>query len=302
MTFYRSNQQMEAKLEELINQFAKQGRPGLHNSLSISWIRYNKMSPEPHSGEGAGWSDEKLIYPASVVKLIYGIATEAWIQKGLLPESQEIRDAVGDMIIHSSNDATSLVIDFLTGTTSGPILPKARWERWKRQRELINKWLSGFQWEELKGVNCCQKTWTDGPYGREKQFYGSGRANQNLLSTRATARMLEAVMTNAIISPISCRKLRNLLSRSLDIGGRRNDPENQIDGFLGEGLVQGSRLWSKAGWMSTVRHDAAWISSPQSNPILLIVFSQGRQLANDTFLLPALANELCKASKEIDSQ
>ena len=52
----------------------------------------------------------------------------------------------------------------------------------------------------------------------------------------------------------ACRRLRELLSRSIDLEQRRADPENQVDGFLGEGLPQGSLLWSKAGWMSQARH------------------------------------------------
>ena len=75
---------------------------------------------------------------------------------------------------------------------------------------------------------------------------------------------------------------------------RKADPENQVDGFLGEGLPVGSRLWSKAGWMSQARHDAAWWSLQGGRPMLLVVFTQGRERANDTTLLPAIARELSK--------
>ena len=104
--------------------------------------------------------------------------------------------------------------------------------------------------------------------------------------------MLEAVMTNALVSPLACKRLRQLLSRSIDLMQRKADPENQVDGFLGEGLSMGTRLWSKAGWMSQARHDAAWWSFGEGPPMLLVVFTQGRERANDTTLLPALAREL----------
>ena len=294
MAFYRSDPEMKAQLEELLDQFAKKGRPGLHKYISISWIRYQSPTPEPLSGIGAGWLDQKLIYPASVVKLIYAVAVEAWLQKDLLIETSELKRAVKDMISHSSNDATSFVLDLLSGTTSGPCLFGERWDSWQKQRRLINDWLDTLQWPELKGMNCCQKTWEDGPYGREQDFYKDGCVNRNSLSTLATARVLEAVMTNGIISPPACKKLRTILSRSLDEKQRKEDPENQIDGFIGEGLPKGTRLWSKAGWMSQARHDAAWFCQPQGNPMLLVVFSHGRQSSNDTFLLPALARELIK--------
>ena len=294
MAFYRSDPQMKAQLEELLDQLAKKGRPGLHKNISINWIRYSSPTPEPLSGIGASWLEQKLISPASVVKLIYAVAIEAWLQKDLLIETAELKRAVKDMIMHSSNDATSLVLDLLSGTTSGPSLFGERWDSWQKQRLLVNQWLATLQWPELNGANCCQKTWEDGPYGREQDFYKDGYVNKNALSTSATARVLEAIMTNQIISPPACKRLRTILARSLDEKHRQEDPENQIDGFLGEGLPKGSRIWSKAGWMSQVRHDAAWCSQPQGNPMLLVVFSQGRQSSKDKFLLPAIAKELFK--------
>ena len=69
-------------------------------------------------------------------------------------------------------------------------------------------------------------------------------------------------------------------------------PENQIDGFIGEGLPKGTRLWSKAGWMSQARHDAAWFCCPKSNPMLLVVFTNGTKRSKDELLLPTLAKEL----------
>ena len=81
MAFYRSDPQMNSQLGELLDQFAKKDRPGLHKSIAISWIRYDRPNPEPGSGIGASWSDKKFFYPASVVKLFYAIAVEEWLQK-----------------------------------------------------------------------------------------------------------------------------------------------------------------------------------------------------------------------------
>ncbi len=295
MVFYQSSLEMNSHLENLLDQIEKDSRPGLKNSIAITWIRYDRPNPIPGSGIGTGLSQNQLLYPASVVKLVYAIAIEEWIQKDIVPDSEELRRAMKNMIKNSSNDATGLLVDLLTGTNSGPSLNGKTWECWKQQRELINKWLENFNWPELKNINCCQKTWSDGPYGRDRDFYGPGNLNRNSLSTDATARLLEGVMTNAFISPPACKRIRNLLSRSLDLTQRKEDPENQVDGFLGQGLAPGTQLWSKAGLMSQARHDAAWWSSPkgnQGNPMLLVIFTQGRERANDTLLLPTLAKEI----------
>ena len=292
MAFYRPDQVMQEYLVAQIKRLAADGRDGLLERLAVTWVRYDTDQPVTGSGQGAAWGDQRQIYPASVVKLIYAMAAEAWLQQDLLPEEPELRRAMRDMIADSSNDATGLLVDLLTGTTSGPALQGEAWELWQRQRRMVNDWLQGLGWPELADVNCCQKTWGDGPYGRERVFYGVDLENRNALSTAATARALEAVMTDGVLSPPACQRLRELLARSLDRAQRAADPENQVDGFLGAGLPEGSRLWSKAGWMSKARHDAAWWRAPDGSPALLVAFSDGAACAKDEQLLPELARQL----------
>ena len=100
-------------------------------------------------------------------------------------------------------------------------------------------------------------------------------------------------MTRAVVSPPACHRLQGLLRRSLDQQQRRADPENQVDGFLGEALTDDALLWSKAGWMSQARHDAAWFqASDQQPPTLLVVFTTGPDRSRDEQLLPDLARSL----------
>jgi hypothetical protein len=65
-----------------------------------------------------------------------------------------------------------------------------------------------------------------------------------------------------------------------------------VDGFLGEALPERSRLWSKAGWMSQARHDAAYVEAEGVDPFLLVVFSEGPACAKDSKLLPTIAANL----------
>ena len=292
MAFYRPEPAMQQHLVALIDRLAADGRPGLHDQVAVTWVRYDTTSPAIGSGSGAAWADQKLLYPASVVKLMYAVAAEHWLQRDLIPDSEELRRALLDMLADSSNDATGLVVDLLTGTTSGPPLRSPAWEQWQRQRRVINDWFYGFGWPELERINCCQKTWGDGPYGRERVFYGENNDNRNALCTAAIARILEAVMTDGVLSPPACQRLRSRLARSLCLSERQKDPENQVDGFLGQGLPEGSQLWSKAGWMSQARHDAAWWCIDGEAPCMLVVFSEGRDRASDERLLPEMATQL----------
>ena len=190
------------------------------------------------------------------------VAVEQWLQRDLLTDGDELRRALRDMIADSSNDATGLVVDLLTGTTSGPELHGERWELWTQQRCLINGWLQSLAWPELEAVNCCQKTgrWslagTRCLWGRQQQ--------PQWLVHRCDSPDDEAVMTGAVVSPLACRRLQGLLRRSLD-QQRQADPENQVDGSLVR--PGGCALVSKAGWMSQARHDGRGSRSPiRSHP------------------------------------
>ena len=105
-----------------------------------------------------------------------------------------------------------------------------------------------------------------------------------------------AANTNINESTPGSEKFIQNFRRSLDPVIRKQDLENQVDGFLGEGLPHASNLWSKAGLMSEVRHDVAWWVAPRQNPMLVAVFTIGEKLAKDRFLIPAIGSELNKLS------
>ncbi|MFN9659683.1 MAG: hypothetical protein ACK6BC_04805, partial [Cyanobacteriota bacterium] len=57
-------------------------------------------------------------------------------------------------------------------------------------------------------------------------------------------------------------------------------------------LDEAQRLWSKAGWMSQARHDAAYVEAEGVAPFLLVAFSEGKRCAADQRLLPELCARL----------
>ena len=305
MGFYSPDGAMDAILADGIAALEGDGRPSLKDDLSVTWLRYGSSPLAGAWGDGAqalavagaSWAGERAHYPASVVKLAYLVAAEAWLQRQWLERSSELDRALAAMIQDSSNDATGLVLDLLTGTTSGPELPPGPLTSWSEQRQLVNRWYGSLGWPEWQGCNACQKTWGDGPFGRERQSYGPDLANRNRLSTDFTARLLHGVISGALVSPLACQRMQALLARSLDPELRRADPENQVDGFLGAGLPATARLWSKAGWMSQARHDAAYVEMEGHQPFLVVAFSEGPARAADASLLPALAQRLAEACK-----
>ena len=114
------------------------------------------------------------------------------------------------------------------------------------------------------------------------------------MTTDGSARIFESLMTKEMLPKVASEKLIKNFLRSLDPFIRKQDLNNQVDGFIGEGLPYASKLWSKAGLMSEVRHDVAWWEAPNKNPMLVAVFTIGEKLVKDRFLLPAIGSELNK--------
>ncbi len=296
MSFYYLSKEMGLALNDILGRVCSYNKDFSREDIAITWINYKSENKSILKGFGTGINNKKMVYPASIVKLVYGLAAYYWIKKGSLLLSDEIIDAVRKMLSFSSNNATSFLIDLLTGTTSGPCIEGELWENWKYQRSIINHWLNDLHWEELSGINCCQKTWDDGPFGREKEFYGNDNKNRNAMTSDSAARVLEEIMIH-IDYQKNDLNLRSFLKRNLNKVVLKKDSLNQIDGFLGAGLPESINLWSKAGLMSKVRHDSTWWINSQSLQTLLVVFCNGEKYAKDTFLLPLIAKEVYEFNK-----
>ena len=150
MAFYRQDPEMASCLKGILDRLEKERHPNLQKNIAITWIRYDNQTPSPSKGYGTGWNSNKSYYPASIVKIVYALATQIWIKRDLIIDSEELQRALYEMIANSNNDATSYILDLLTGTTSGPSLNEQNFEAWKIQRKLVNNWLEELQWPEIK--------------------------------------------------------------------------------------------------------------------------------------------------------
>ena len=295
MSFYYQKEEMGIFLKEILYKISNNRKNFLIDNIAITWVNYS-TNIKFKKGFGYGINQEKKYYPASIVKLVYGLAIHDWIAQKRVILNEQIENAVFNMLQYSSNDATSFIIDLLTGTTSGLSIEGVVWDQWKYQREIINDWLISLGWDEVKEFNCCQKTWEDGPYGREKDFYGQNNQNRNSMSTHGTAKILEDIILNKIYLKNNV-KLKDFLFRDLS-KDQKKENNNQVKGFLGEGLPQNTPFWSKAGLMSQARHDAAWWLNNKHSQTLLVVFGNGEIFANDTSFLPELSQAIYKFNQQ----
>ncbi|HYW20218.1 MAG TPA: serine hydrolase [Nodularia sp. (in: cyanobacteria)] len=307
MIFFRKDEQLEnlgnGILEATWATFPTLAR----NQVALTWIVYDPpvpvntggaLTPDAfwnHTVRGFSYRGVERIYPASVVKLLYLVAVNEWLEKGMTSPSQELQRALRDMIVDSSNDATSLIVDILSGTTSGPQLPVGPFETWKYQRNIVNRYFQSLGWEEMETINVCQKTWGDGPYGRERAFYGEMLDNRNMVTTNAIAKLLHSIVGGVAVSSGRSQAMMSLLKRSLNPDDLPTDvEEDQVTGFLGSKLPQDAQIWSKAGWTSQVRHDAAYIELPEQSPYILVVFTEGKANAKHRDILPFISQLFAK--------
>lgn len=282
-------------LEQIINGAARQvldarREAGMKESdLAITLV--DLSSPEPFAA--ANFNGEAAIYPASVVKLFYLAAAHRQMEDGELKDTPELRRALRDMIVDSSNDATHYVVDALTGTSSGIELPEAEMKEWAYRRNRMNRYFSALGY---RNINVNQKTYCEDAYGRERAFRGAQGENRNRLTTNATARLLAEIVLERTITPARSREMMTLLKRD-PYAATGSDPDDQSRGFTGRAIngaigarIADVRLWSKAGWTSTTRHDAAYIELPGGKRFVLVTFTTNQ--AREPDIIPTIARQV----------
>ena len=237
------------------------------------------------AGRRASFQPEVGYHPASVVKLFFLSAAYERIRTGRLRRSSELDRAMRDMIVDSANDATSYVIDAISGVSSGPELAGRAFRRWKEKRE----WVTRFFAAQGYDIRAAGKTWAEGPYGREVQLLGANRETRNRISSEQPAALILDIVNGRAVSKKASEEMLALMSRDVD-AQKIAEGDNQVKEFLGESLPAGSKLWSKAGWTSEVRHDAALVELPNGRRFIAVVLTRGD--AKNTALLPSIGRKL----------
>ncbi|HEX5890181.1 MAG TPA: serine hydrolase [Pyrinomonadaceae bacterium] len=272
-----------------LERFANKKLEEKHLSVTLIDLR------DPQRPVTASFRGNERIYPASVVKLFYLVAAHRWLEDKKIELTPELTRAIRDMIVDSSNEATQYVVDVLTQTTSGFELPAKEMEEWQYKRNAVNRYFSGLGYAN---ININQKTFCEDAYGRERVSRGPKGENRNKLTTDATARLMMEIVTGKAANLARTAMMMDLLKR--DYTGTSSDGDNQGLGFTGMALkgIDGARLWSKAGWTSTTRHDVAYIELPDGRKFVLATFTTDH--SNDREIIPTVARAVIEGLKELN--
>ncbi|MGC1308628.1 MAG: serine hydrolase [Phormidesmis sp.] len=263
------------------------------NQVAVTWIVYEPpyrintgggLSAEEfwqYQPSGASYRGVELIEPASLVTLFYLVAAHVWLEQGMVQPSPDLEQALGDMITKDSSEATSYVVDVLSGTTSGPPIPPGPLATWESQRNIVNRYFQQLGWPELRAVNMNQKIWRDRPYGREQAFLGPARENRNLLTTEATARLLHSIVGGVSVSATRSQRMMDLLRQTVSVG-----------------IPQTAPVWFKGGGNERVNHSAAYVEAEGVHPYQLVIFTEGRLQDQKEVVVPFISGEIFKASQQ----
>ena len=244
---------------------------------------------DPQKPAQASYRGGEQIYPASVIKLFYLVAVQRWLEDGKLQDTEELRRAMRDMIVDSLNEATGYMVDLLTGTTSGPELGTKEMEEWYVKRNAVNRYFASLGYEN---INVNRKPWCEGPYGREMQSVKMTKPNHhNWLTTEATARLLTEIVTGQAVSAKRCAEMMELLHR--DPSPETGNKNDQAHAYTAPALPAGSKLWSKAGWTSETRHDAAYVELTNGARFVLVTFTVDH--ANERPIIPTIAKAVVES-------
>jgi len=249
----------------------------------------------PNRWQTASVEGERRLYTASVVKMFYMAALERQLEDGKVVMTKELERGLKDMIVDSSNEATQYILDVLTDTSSGSELPQKEFEAWQFKRNRVNRYFASLGYSN---INVNQKTFCEDAYGIEQQSRAYKGQNRNMLTTNATARLLAEIATRRFVNESRSNAMLELMHR--DWSTTDKDPNSQAVNFTGKALrdnkMTGVKLWSKAGWTSKSRHDAAYIETPDGLKLVIVVFTENH--ADDHEPVPSVAAKVIKALKE----
>ena len=287
----------QSSLQDLVDRAAK---------TTIERFADKKLRPEqlsitlidlrdPKRPVTASFRGNERVYPASVVKLFYLVAAHRWLEDKKVELTPELNRALKDMIVDSSNEATQYVVDVLTHTTAGYELPPKEMEEWQYKRDAFNRYFSSLGYTN---INVNQKTFCEDAYGRERVSRGPKGENRNKLTTDATARLMMEIVTGKAANATRTAAMMELLKR--DYSSKSTDSDDQGRGFTGMAFQgqEGFRLWSKAGWTSTTRHDVAYVETPEGAEFVLATFTS--EHSNDREIIPTVARAVIDGLKDVN--
>ncbi|MEL6814710.1 MAG: serine hydrolase [Cyanobacteria bacterium J06598_3] len=316
--FFKLHTDLQTTLERILEETWEAFPQLAQNQVAATWIVYGPPCQVNTGGAiaadtfwkyrppGASYRGVELIEPDALVQLFYLVAMHVWLEQGMAQLSPEIARALADMTTEGAHDATSFIVDVLSGTTSGPAIPAGPFETWQSQRNIVNRYFQQLGWPELRAINLNQKTWNEGPYGREREFFGKAFDNRNQLTTEATARLLHSIIGGVSVSGPRSQAMMKLLQKPAIHSPTETD---QTTSLIASSLPSTISLWSKASIVKGKRHETAYVEADSAEgayPYQLTIFTDTAHGTKKTAknsdtsgVIPFISERIFQASQQL---
>ncbi len=210
-------------------------------------------------------------FAAGVARMFWATALFHGMQSQCINMNHALEGDVITMLHNADPVASNRVIDFLTGTTSGPTLGYAEFCNFSAKRDYANYVFTRVGFNRF---NVNQKILPLPPVGRDVQLLGRKLPMNYENSNRVTANQAAALMflidQEAIVSRCASRAMKAYMFSPLD--------QRQVDVLAGVayGLPQGSQIISINGYTNSDYHEVAKVTLPNGTEYVLAVFSKYR--------------------------
>lgn len=282
------SQELQAIVDSTVQLVSSKGFKTEPLSITLIDLKTNQV---------AGFQNQIPRYPASVVKFLWMVVCFAQLEAGTLQMDAALDDDLKQMVINSDNDAASRVFDRITTTESGKELSGSDYDTWLAKRLQLNRYYRDAGYE---GISITQKNYPiasiglSAPAGRERQMVGEDhKPVRSLVSTDHAARLMYEVATRQAVSERQSEAMLALMRRDLHPEVWQKDPENSVQGFMGEGLPAATYFAAKLGMTSQVRHEVAFIESEDGKTsYILAVFGADPAYSNSGTILPDISRSI----------
>ncbi|WP_013334913.1 serine hydrolase [Gloeothece verrucosa] len=299
---FHPDPKLEKIVDNIVNLAQSRGLP--INQLSISLLNLNPYQCCSY----AGYEENTLRYPASIVKLFWLVAFYAQKnQQNYFPQEISLQEQklLSKMIRDSDNESASVILDQITQTKSSlKKLSENKFELWKNKRYQINNFFRNAGYDN---INITQKTFPipnllnspEGPDLQIRQLNGQQSPPiRNKITTHHVARLLYEIYAGQAISQDYSLATMDLLKRDLFPSAWKEKLYDAIEEFLGQGIYtlfsnnpNSVQFYSKMGWTFGTRNDGAIILSNKANYIL-VIFGDDPKYYEDKQFFPLVSQEV----------
>lgn len=276
-------------LSKRVTNWVEEVLPGMQglNSEDV-FVTYMEISRDnmgpPHFGH---YNGNDMQYASSFAKAFYATALYYELQQEKIKMTDALRGDVKEMLHHNDNAAANRVMDYLTGTSSGPALGYPEFCQFAKKRDYVN-WM--FVNVGFENFNINQKVWTESPSPRDLQLldekYPLNYSNSNRVTTNQMAALLYLIDQECIISHQACQDLKAYMFRPLE-----QEKIGPLPGIANE-LPVGSKMVSIKGYTAHNYSDAAVITLPNHQHYVLVVMTKYND--NPTLFIPMLSKIVAK--------